>query len=523
MIIRKTLREQVVEILRHKILSGEIKPGERIIEAKVAEELKVSRGPLREALRQIEEEGLVVYEAQKGCVVKTMTYEEMQETYLIQSTLEKLAVQMCGGEISKEQDEEMQKLVLSMEKAANQKNLYEVIKFDEQFHECIVKTAHSEKLHRIWKILEGGNTAAYYTMDTKTLVPFDVVHINHQRILDLFHKGTVEDICKEIEFHYMVVPHVLYENQKKKGEKEWNESDDFKRVGTEGLSGEDIGEKSLTYWADVWRRFRENKLAIFGLILLGLIVVLLFIGPMVTGQDYQLIDASIKNQGPSSAHWFGTDDMGRDLFTRVCVGGRISIYIGLCCTLVMFVIGALLGALAGLKGGLVDDIIMRICEFIGNLPYLIIVVILSMVLGRSMFSLVFAMSLTAWVGTARMVRGQILQIKEQDYVQAATALGASTGRIIVKHLLPNTLGIIMVDITMSVPGFIFSEAFLSYIGLGVRPPETSWGALASAGQQQLMFYPHELFFPCLMIVLTMLTFHLIGDGLSDALDPKLRK
>ena len=278
---------------------------------------------------------------------------------------------------------------------------------------------------------------------------------------------------------------------------EWNESDDFKRVGTEGLSGEDIGEKSLTYWADVWRRFRENKLAIFGLILLGLIVVLLFIGPMVTGQDYQLIDASIKNQGPSSAHWFGTDDMGRDLFTRVCVGGRISIYIGLCCTLVMFVIGAL--------------------------PYLIIVVILSMVLGRSMFSLVFAMSLTAWVGTARMVRGQILQIKEQDYVQAATALGASTGRIIVKHLLPNTLGIIMVDITMSVPGFIFSEAFLSYIGLGVRPPETSWGALASAGQQQLMFYPHELFFPCLMIVLTMLTFHLIGDGLSDALDPKLRK
>lgn len=287
---------------------------------------------------------------------------------------------------------------------------------------------------------------------------------------------------------------------------EWNESDDFKRVGTEGLSGEDIGEKSLTYWADVWRRFRENKLAIFGLILLAVIVVILFIGPVITGQNYQLID-----------------DMGRDLFTRVCVGGRISIYIGLCCTLVMFVIGALLGALAGLKGGLVDDIIMRICEFIGNLPYLIIVVILSMVLGRSMFSLVFAMSLTAWVGTARMVRGQILQIKEQDYVQAATALGASTGRIIIKHLLPNTLGIIMVDITMSVPGFIFSEAFLSYIGLGVRPPETSWGALASAGQQQLMFYPHELFFPCLMIVLTMLTFHLIGDGLSDALDPKLRK
>ena len=297
----------------------------------------------------------------------------------------------------------------------------------------------------------------------------------------------------------------------------------FERVGTEGLSGEDIGAKSLTYWADVWRRFRSNKLALLGLVLLVLVVVLLFAGPTISGQDYQFIDASQKNQLPSAEHWFGTDDMGRDLFTRVCVGGRISIYIGLCCTLVMFVIGALVGAIAGLKGGIVDDLIMRVCEFIGNLPYLIIVVILSMVMGRSLFSLVFAMSLTAWVGTARMVRGQILQIKEMDYVQASRALGADTGRIIIKHLLPNTLGIIMVDITMSVPGFIFSEAFLSYIGLGVRPPETSLGALASAGQQNLMFYPYQLFFPCLLIVLTMLSFHLIGDGLSDALDPKLRQ
>lgn len=302
------------------------------------------------------------------------------------------------------------------------------------------------------------------------------------------------------------------------------EKDDmFERIGTEGLSNEDIGQKSITYWADVWRRFRSNKMAILGLVLLTGIVLLLFIGPSLKGLDYQKIDAAKKNLGPSSEHWFGTDDMGRDLFTRVCVGGRISIYIGLSCTFVMFIIGSLLGALAGLKGGIVDDIIMRICELIGNLPYLIIVVILSMVMGRSMFSLVFAMSITAWVGTTRMVRGQILQIKEQDYVQAAQGLGASTYRIIIKHLLPNTLGIIMVSVTMSIPGFIFSEAFLSYIGLGVRPPETSWGALASAGQLQLMFYPYQLFFPCLLIILTMLSFHLIGDGLSDALDPKLRK
>ena len=297
----------------------------------------------------------------------------------------------------------------------------------------------------------------------------------------------------------------------------------FERIGTEGLSGEDIGKQSLTYWADVWRRFRSNKMALLGLILLVLVVCLLFAGPMMSGKDYQFINTAVKNQGPSSEYWFGTDDMGRDLFTRVCVGGRVSIYIGLACTCVMFVVGSLVGALAGLKGGWVDDLIMRICELIGNLPYLIIVVILSMVMGRSMFSLVFAMSLTSWVGTTRMVRGQILQIKEMDYVQAAKALGANTKRIILKHLLPNTLGIIMVDVTMSVPGFIFSESFLSYIGLGIRPPETSWGALASAGQQQLMFYPYQLFFPCLLIVITILSFQLIGDGLSDALDPKLRQ
>lgn len=299
-------------------------------------------------------------------------------------------------------------------------------------------------------------------------------------------------------------------------------ADDFQRIGTEGLSGDQLNAPALTYWKDVWRRFKANKLALLGLMILILIVVTLYVGPLLSGKDYQYINGSIKNTKPNTTYWFGTDDMGRDLFTRVCVGGRISIIIGLCCTLVMFVIGSLLGALAGLKGGLIDDIIMRLCEFVGNLPYLIIVVILSIVLGQSMFSLVFAMSLTAWVGTTRMVRGQILQIKEQDYVQAATALGAGTGRIMLKHLIPNALGIIMVDITMSVPGFIFSEAFLSYIGLGVQAPKTSWGALASAGQQSMMFYPYQLFFPCVMIVLTILAFHLIGDGLTDALDPKLR-
>ncbi|MCG8513534.1 MAG: ABC transporter permease [Halanaerobiales bacterium] len=301
-------------------------------------------------------------------------------------------------------------------------------------------------------------------------------------------------------------------------------SDDlFTRVGTAGLSSEQKNQPSITYWADVWRRFRKNKMALLGLIILTLVVLTIILGPIISGKDYQYMDSSVKKLGPNSQYWFGTDDMGRDLFTRVCVGGRISILIGFCCTFVMFIIGSSLGTIAGLKGGWVDNLIMRVCEFIGNLPYLIIVVILAVVMGRSVFSLVFAMSLTSWVGTTRMVRGQVLQIRQQDFIQAATALGADPKRIILRHLLPNTLGIIMVTITMSVPGFIFGEAFLSYIGLGIRPPQTSWGALASAGQQRLMFYPHELFFPCLMLVITILAFHLIGDGLSDALDPKLRK
>ncbi len=297
----------------------------------------------------------------------------------------------------------------------------------------------------------------------------------------------------------------------------------FEKIGTLGLDAEEITKPSLTYWQDVWRRFKINRLAFTGLIILLIVVICVGIGPRISGYDYKYIDTTIKNQNPNLQHWFGTDDFGRDIFTRVCIGGRVSILIGLVCTFVMFTIGSLIGGIAGLKGGIVDDLLMRFVELIGNLPYLVIVIILSVVLGRSMFSLVFAMSLISWVGTARMVRGQILQIKEQDFIEAAIALGGDTKRIILKHLLPNTLGIIMVTVTMSVPGFIFGEAFLSYIGLGIQPPGTSWGALASAGQQKLMFYPYQLFFPCLFIILTILAFHLIGDGLTDALDPKLRK
>lgn len=299
--------------------------------------------------------------------------------------------------------------------------------------------------------------------------------------------------------------------------------DMFERVGTKGLDAEKISKPSITFWSDVWRRFRKNKLALVGLIIIAVVVFLVIAGPMIAQKDYQFIDTSIKNQSPNAEYWFGTDELGRDIFTRVCYGGRISILIGVACTFVSFIIGTLLGGIAGFFGGKVDDFIMRLVEIIASIPYLVLVIILSFLLGRSMFSLVFAMTLVSWTGTARVVRGQIFQIKEQDYISAAKALGADAKRIILRHLLPNTLGVIMVDITLSVPSFIFAESFLSYIGLGVRPPETSWGALASLYQQRVMFDPYQLFFPCFFVVLTVLSFHLAGDGLTDALDPKLRK
>ena len=297
----------------------------------------------------------------------------------------------------------------------------------------------------------------------------------------------------------------------------------FETVGCDDLNAENIGKTSLTYWQDVWRRFKGNRLAMVGLILLVIIIFMTAFGPMISGYDYTNMDHALKNGPPSSAHWFGTDDTGRDIFTRVWIGGRVSIIIGVVCTFVMFIIGASLGAIAGFKGGLIDDTIMRLVEIIGSLPYLVIVILISLAMGKGMLSLIFAMTIISWGGTARMVRGQVLQIKNMEYVLAAKALGADTRRIILRHLLPNAMGVIMVSITFAIPGFIFSEAYLSFIGIGIQPPQTSWGALASAAKQYIIFQPYQLFFPSLMIVLTMLAFNLIGDGLTDALDPKLRQ
>lgn len=307
---------------------------------------------------------------------------------------------------------------------------------------------------------------------------------------------------------------------------EWEDipAEKFEIIGTDDFSGDIIACPKVSYWADAWRRFRENKIALVALIILVILVIMVIIGPGISGYNFEQMNTDEINQLPSAEHWFGTDDLGRDLFARVFQGGRVSLTIGIVGAVVASVVGSIYGGIASYFGGIVDDIMMRIVEVLLSIPYLLTVILISVVTdSKSIGTMMLALVLTGWCGIARLVRGQMLQLKSQEYILAANALGVSPIKTIMRHMIPNTLGMIIVAITFDIPGYIFSEAFLSYVGLGVQPPDTSWGALASAAQQNFMFYPYQLFFPSLMIALTMLGFTLLGDGLRDALDPKLRK
>lgn len=297
----------------------------------------------------------------------------------------------------------------------------------------------------------------------------------------------------------------------------------FEIIGCENSNSDEILRPNMTYWQDAWRRLKQNKIAIFSMCVLIIIAIMTIVGPLLVPYKHYVTDSSIINLKPNPKHWFGTDNLGRDIFARAWIGGRVSIFIGLVGALIDTVVGVTYGGIAGYFGGFVDDIMMRIVEILVSIPYLIVVILISLLLGKGIPSLIIAMTITGWVGMARIIRGQILQIKEQEYVLAAQALGASPSRIIAKHLLPNTIGIMIVDITLDIPSFIFGEAFLSFIGLGIQSPNTSWGAMAAGAYPNLMFYAYQLFIPSILISLTMLSFNLLGDGLRDALDPKLRQ
>ena len=231
----------------------------------------------------------------------------------------------------------------------------------------------------------------------------------------------------------------------------------------------------------------------------------------------------VYNAPPSASHWFGTDDLGRDIFVRAWMGARISLFIGITAAVIDLIIGVAWGSIAGLVGGRVDDIMMRIADVLTAVPYLLVVIILLVVLQPGLLPMIIALSITGWVNMARIVRGEVLSIKSREYVLAARTLGANTTHIIMKHLVPNALGAILVTMTLTIPSAIFTESFLSYLGLGVPQPMASWGTMASDGNNALDTAPWRLIFPAILISVTIFAFNAVGDGLRDALDPKLRK
>ena len=296
----------------------------------------------------------------------------------------------------------------------------------------------------------------------------------------------------------------------------------FERVARDASALEAIRRPSLTYWQDAWYKLKKNRVALLALGVIALCVLLAAVGPLMTSFDYTATDATRIDEPPGAEHWFGTDALGRDLWARVWMGARVSLLIGFLATVINSCIGACVGGLAGYLGGRVDMFFMRLIDVLYAIPYMIVAILAMVVLDTGMHTLIIALVLVGWIKSARLVRGQILQLKHQEFVLAARKLGASDARIILRHLLPNTLGLIITDLTMAVPYAIFAEAFLSYIGLGIQPPESRWGLLARYGAQNFRVCPFQLFIPAACISLTMLSLNLFGDGLRDALDPRVR-
>ncbi|WP_156290886.1 ABC transporter permease [Oceanobacillus salinisoli] len=289
-------------------------------------------------------------------------------------------------------------------------------------------------------------------------------------------------------------------------------------------AAEQVARPSLSYWQDAWRRLRQNKMAMLGLIFLILLTIMAILGPILSPYEVNTQDRPNQYQLPSSEHWFGTDAAGRDVFTRTWYGARISLFVGLVAAMIDVFIGIIYGGISGYKGGRTDNVMMRIIEILYGIPSLLVTILLLVVLGPSLFTIILALTITGWVGMARIVRGQVLQIKNYEYVLASQSFGGKTSRIIRKHLLPNAMGPIIVQMTLSVPTAIFAEAFLSFIGLGIQSPYASWGVMANDSLGAILSGNWwTLFFPAFFISFTMFAFNVLGDGLQDALDPKLRK
>ena len=281
---------------------------------------------------------------------------------------------------------------------------------------------------------------------------------------------------------------------------------------------------SASLWRDAWRRLSQNRMALISTIIFGLIIVICLFGPMLFGQ-HDGAETNLANnfQKPSSEHWFGTDDLGRDLFVRTLEGGRISLAVGFLATAVSLMIGVVYGSIAGYVGGRTDALLMRIVDILYSLPFVIFVILLMVMFGRNFILLFIAIGAVEWLTMARIVRAQLLALKDTAFVEAARALGYSNARIIFGHLLPNVLGPVIIYSSLTVPAVMLLEAVLSFLGLGVQPPMSSWGLLIKDGAEKIDVYPWLLIFPAIFFSATLFSLNFIGDGLRDALDPKSSK
>lgn len=297
----------------------------------------------------------------------------------------------------------------------------------------------------------------------------------------------------------------------------------FRKLSKDEKNDEFIAIESKTFFQSVKAEFKKNKRAIFGLVVLIIVFLLAIFGPLFSPYSYDEQNMALRNAGPSFAHWFGTDKMGRDIFVRILYGARISLGVGMVAACVNLIIGTIYGGIAGYIGGKVDMIMMRIVDILYSVPSMLYIVLIMLWLGAGVGSIILGISITCWLGMAQIVRSEVRSLKQQEFTTAALVLGASSKRILLKHLLVNAMGPIIVNVTLQVPQAIFTEAWLSFLGVGISAPKASWGTLCEAARELIQTYPMQTIYPLVAICITIISFNFVGEGLERALDPKRKR
>lgn len=297
----------------------------------------------------------------------------------------------------------------------------------------------------------------------------------------------------------------------------------FRKLSKEEKNDEFIAIENQTFFQSVKKEFKKNKRAVFGLIVLLTVLFLAIFGPLFSPYTYDQQNMALRNAPPSAAHFFGTDKMGRDIFVRILYGARISLGVGLMAAIVNLILGTIYGGIAGYAGGKTDMIMMRIVDIIYSVPSMLYIVLIMLWLGAGVTSIMIGISITCWIGMARIVRQEVKSLKEQEFTMAAYVLGASPKRILLKHLLVNAMGPIIVNVTLQVPQAIFTEAWLSFLGVGISAPKASWGTLCEAARELIQVYPMQTIYPLVAICITIISFNFVGEGLERALDPKRKR